>query len=200
MCKASGVDGISTEHLIYAGDNMVKVLTLLYNHIVRLEYVPTNLRRCIQIPLFKGKGLCCLDVNSYRGISLLTNYNKIYEILLWERMSNWWVKSKVISDLQGAGKKGQSCVHTAFVLQEAIATARESGHKVFVAYFNVSKAYNTVWTDGLFYQLHQMGVNGKMWRIMYRAYIDFRCKVRLGDQFSVGIHYYVESIKGVSYP
>ena len=182
--KACGIDGISSEHLIYAGEGMVEALTLLYNHIIRLEYVPINLRRCIQIPLFKGKGLCCLDVNSYRGISLLTNYNKIYEILLWERMSNWWVNDKVISDLQGAGKKGQSCVHTAFVLQEAIATARESGHKVFVAYFDVSKAYDTVWTDGLFFQLHKMGVNGKMWRLMYRAYLDFKCKVRLGSQFS----------------
>ena len=182
--KSSGLDGISTEHLIYAGDGIVQVLTAIYNHMLRLEYVPLNLRRGIQIPLFKGKGLCCLDVNSYRGISLLTNYNKVYEILLWGRMSKWWEANKVISDLQGAGKRGQSCVHTAFVLQEAISAARAKGHKVFVSYFDVSKAYDTVWTDGLFYQLHGMGITGKMWRMMYRAYIDFKCKVRLGDQLS----------------
>ena len=79
--------------------------------------------------LFKGKGACCLDVNCYRGISLLTNYNTVYEILLWGRMSKWWDENKVISDLQGAGKKGQSCVHTALVLQEAIAAAMEKGER-----------------------------------------------------------------------
>ena len=182
--KACGVDSISSEHLIYAGDNLIPLLRDIFNHMIRLEYVPINMRRGIQIPLFKGKGLCCLDANSYRGISLLTNYNKIYEILLWERINQWWVNEKIISDLQGAGKKGQSCVHTALVLQEAVAAAREKGQTVFVAYFDVSKAYDTVWTDGLFYQLNKMGIKGKLWRMMYRAYIDFKCKVRLGDQFS----------------
>ena len=182
--KACGFDNISAEHLIYAGKNMVKALTMLYNHIIKIEYVPTNFRRGIQIPLFKGKGACCLDVNSYRGISLLTNYNKVYEIVLWNRMSKWWEESRVISDLQGAGKKGQSCVHTALILQEAIAASREKGHKVFVAFYDVSKAYDTVWTDGLFFQLHEMGVRGKLWRLMYRAYVDFKCRVRLGNEFS----------------
>ena len=182
--KASGVDSISTEHLIYAGDNMVSLLTLMYNHMLRSEYVPVNLRSCIQIPLFKGKGSCCLDVKSYKGISLLTNCNKVFEILIWERLSKWWAHNKIILDLQGAGKKGQSCVHTAFVLQEAIAAAREDGHEVFVSFYDVSKAYDTVQTDGLFFQLHGMGINGTLWRLMYRAYIDFRCRVRLGDQFS----------------
>ena len=99
-------------------------------------------------------------------------------------MSKWWIESKVISDLQGAGKKGQSCVHTALILQEAIASAREKGHKVFVAFYDVGKAYDTVWTDGLFFQLHEMGVRDKMWRLMYRAYVDLKCRVRLGNELS----------------
>ena len=182
--KACGIDGISTEHIVYAGNRMITLLTLLYNHLIRLEYVPVNMRRGIQVPLFKGKGACCLDVNSYKGISLLTNYNKAYEILLWDRVSKWWSDNKLISDLQGAGKKGQSCFHSALVLQEAISAAQEGDHKVFVAFFDVSKAYDTVWTDGLFFQLHKMGIRGKLWRMIYRAYVDFRCKVRLGNKYS----------------
>ena len=58
------------------------------------------------------------------------------------------------------------------------------GHQVFVAYFDVSKAYDTVWTDGLFYQLRAMGIHGKTWRMLYRAYVDFRCRVRIGDKCS----------------
>ena len=54
--KACGYDGISTEQLVYGGDCVVEILTLIYNHVVRLEYIPVNLRRGIQIPLFKGKG------------------------------------------------------------------------------------------------------------------------------------------------
>ena len=82
--KASGVDEISAEHLIHAGEAMVKFLTLCFNKIAELEYIPKNFRRGVQIPLFKGKNLSSLDTNNYRGITLLTNFNKIFEIVLWQ--------------------------------------------------------------------------------------------------------------------
>ena len=103
----------------------------------------------------------------------------------------------MISDLQGAGRKKQSCVHTALVLQESIANALEKNDKVFVTFLDVSKAYDTVWTDGLFFQLHEMGITGKLWRLMYRAYIGFKSKVRIEDKTSewfpmqCGIHQFV---------
>ena len=84
--KAPGIDGITTEHIIHAGRALLLVLVSLYNCIVKMEYVPENLRRGIQVPLFKGKNLCSLDVNNYRGITVLTNFNKIFEILIWNRV------------------------------------------------------------------------------------------------------------------
>ena len=182
--KASGYDGVSTEHIVHAGEFMITLLTLLYNHIVNLEYIPINLRRGTQVPLYKGKKACSLDTDSYRGITLLTNYNKTYEILVWDRVKDWWEENSVISDLQGAGRKRQSCVHTALMLQESIADALEHNKQVFVAFYDVSKAYDTVWTDGLFFQLHEMGIRGRMWRLLYRAYIDFKSRVRIGDKCS----------------
>ena len=186
--KACGYDAISTEHLVYGGSQLISILTCIYNHIIRLEYVPVNLRRGLQIPLYKGKGTCRLDTDNYRGISLLTNFNKVYEVLLWKRIEKWWVDSGTISELQGAGKKKQSCVHTALLLQESVATALEEGNKVFVTFLDVSKAYDTVWTNGLFFQLNEMGLKGKIWRLMYRAYIDFRCRVRIEDKTSEWFH------------
>ena len=182
--KACGFDGISTEHLVYGGHCVVEILTLIYNHVARLEYIPTNLKRGIRIPLFKGKGACCLDPDNYRGISLLTNLNKVYEVLVWSRIKDWWYEQKVISDLQGAGKKKQSCVHSALLLQESVACALDTNRRVFVTFLDVSKAYDTVWIDGLFYKLHKMGIDGKLWRLMYRAYQGFMSKVRIGDKTS----------------
>ena len=182
--KAPGVDGISTEHVIYAGEALVHILVVLFNLIIEREYVPENLRRGIQVPLFKGKNLCSLDVNNYRGITLLTTLNKIFEILLWNRIEGWWNSSRVISGLQGACKKGQSCVHIAMLLQETVSRALETNRNVFVSYFDVSKAFDTVWTDGLFYKLSKMGISGKTWRILYKGYIDFKCKVRVDNKLS----------------
>ena len=182
--KAAGCDGLTTEHLIHAGDNTIYLLSLLYNSILETEYVPDNFRRGTQIPLYKGKNLCPLDVNNYRGITLLTCMNKLFEVIIWERIKDWWDEAGVISPLQGACRKGSSCLHSAYILQESIATGLDTKRKVFVAYFDAAKAFDSVWTDGLFYQLRRAGLNGKTWRILYKCYENFRCKVRLADTYS----------------
>ena len=79
----------------------------------------------------------------------------------------------VISDLQGAYKTGLSYIHTAFSLQEAVAMSLEAGNKCFVAFYDVTKAFDSVWIDGLFRQVFDSGITGKTWRLLYRSYLDF---------------------------
>ena len=182
--KACGFDNISSEQIRYGGPNLICALTYIFNYIATWEYVPTNFRRGTQVPLYKGKNVCTLDRNSYRGITLLTNYNKIFEILLWSRIEPWWYEQGIVSNLQGACRKKQSCVHTAYLLQETVSSALENNRNVFVAYFDVSKAFDTVWTDGMFYKLYQMGIRGRLWRLLYRSYKGFLCRVRIQSQYS----------------
>ena len=60
----------------------------------------------------------------------------------------------------------------------------EENNQCFVAFFDVAKAFNTVWIDGLFKQIFDIGITGKTWRLLYRCYIDFQCKVRIGSRLS----------------
>ena len=173
---------------------MCELLTRVFNTILSLEYIPTSFRYGVHVPLFKGKDLCSLDPNSYRGITLLSTYNKLFEIAIWNRLKRWWVDSGVISELQGACKTGLSCIHTAFILQETIATSLEDNNKCYTAFYDVSKAFDGVWIDGLFRQVFKSGVTGKTWRLLYRSYIDFRSCVKIQDHLSTtyalqrGIH------------
>ena len=81
------------------------------------------------------------------------------------------------------------------------------GNKVFVTYFDVSKAFDSVWINGLFYQLRSLGIVGVTWRLFYKMYIGFRCRVRHGDKLSewytmhCGIHEggYLSLVKYVSF-
>ena len=63
--KAAGCDSLTTEHLVHAGHGVIDLLTLIFNSIINLEFVPTNSRRGTMIPLYKGKNTCPLDVNNY---------------------------------------------------------------------------------------------------------------------------------------
>ena len=182
--KTAGFDRITAEHLQNTGSSVADLLTELLNRTIQLEHVPRNFKIGTQIPLYKGKNTCSLDPNNYRGITLLTSLNKMFEILMWHRLKDWWEQERVISVLQGACKTGMSCLHSALALQETIAAGLDTGKNVYVAYFDVAKAFDSIWIDGLFHQLHNMGVQGRIWRILYQSYQDFWCKVRVGDQYS----------------
>ena len=151
--KACGIDGISAEHLCYGGRPMVVFLCMLFNRVRESEYIPKAFRLGVQVPLHKGKGACPLDPDSYRGITLLSTFNKLFEVLMWRRLEGWWSQSGVLSGLQFACKKRVSCLNTAFLLKETIATSREEHDLVYAAFFDVAKAFDSVWIDGLFYQL-----------------------------------------------
>ena len=203
--KSPGIDGISAEYLKYGGENIPVLLSLLFEWIIRLEYIPRNFREGIQVPLHKGKNTPTTDPDNYRGITLLNTFSKIFEILVWTRLEEWWMAR--ISPLQGAGRKGVSCLHTAMLLQETISSKLESGGRVFVTYFDVSKAFDSVWVNGLFFQLRNLGLVGKIWRLLYKIYVNFRCRVRVGGALSdwydmtCGIHQggYLSLVKYISF-
>ena len=182
--KSAGFDSVTAEHLQNTGDKFVTLLTQIFNRIITLEFIPRNFRIGTQVPLYKGKNTCSLDPNNYRGITLLTSLNKVFEMLMWSRLKGWWFDEHVISPLQGACRPGMSCLHTALCLQETIAVSLDSTKKVFVAYFDVSKAFDGVWIDGLFFQMRKMGIVGKVWRLLYLSYQIIWCKVRINGQYS----------------
>ena len=182
--KAPGFDDVMAEHLLYAGPVLINFLCDLYNAVRVNECIPTCFKRGVQVPLYKGKDTCVLDVNNYRGITLLPTYNKLFEILIWQRLKGWWKDEQVISNLQGACRGGFSCVHTAFNLRETVAASMESSNKCFVAFFDVAKAFDTVWIDGLFKQMYDLGITGRTWRLLYRGYVEFKCCVKLQGVFS----------------
>ena len=150
-----------SEHLLYAGPTLTDILCDFYNAVRECERIPNCFKRGVQVPLYKGKDTCVLDVNNYRGITLLSVYNKLFEILVWQRLKDWWHGEQVISNLQGACRGGYSCVHTAFHLHETVAASMESTNKCFVAFFDVTKAFDTVWIDGLFKQMFDLGITGR---------------------------------------
>ena len=42
--------------------------------------------------------------------------------------------------------------------------------KTYVFFLDIQKAYDSVWHDGLWYKLWDMGVKGRMWRVIKKMY------------------------------
>ena len=74
-----------------------------------------------------------------------------------------------LNPLQGGFKSGHSCLHSAFILQEAILSLREQ-KKSFVAFLDVRKAFDTVWHVGLMYKLSKFQCPLYIWHLLNNWY------------------------------
>jgi hypothetical protein len=88
------------------------------------------------------------------------------------------------NNYQFAYQADKSCALASFVLQETISHNVERGSKVYCCFLDSSKAFDSVWLDGLFYKLFQLGMNGKSWRILRNWYSKMHCYVSLNGQTS----------------
>ena len=61
---------------------------------------------------------------------------------------------------------------------------RENKH-TYAFFFDVQKAYDTVWRDGLWLKWWDLGVKGRMWRIIKKMYEVSRSAVLLVGEKSL---------------
>ena len=175
--KAAGPDQIQPEHLRYGGDLLVQYVTALFNLIISHEFIPTSFQHGLTVPIPKSSDKDLTNPSNYRGITLLSNVGKLLEKVILQRLHDRTKIDSCMSPLQGGFKPGVSCLHTAMIFQEAIQHIREKGKKAYVALLDVRKAFDTVWHEGLFHKLFQLGVKDHAWRLLRKWYSSSSCSV-----------------------
>ena len=78
--KACALDGIFAEHLLYAGDQLPVLLTLLFNMCILHGYLPPQMISTVLIPIIKNKSGDVTDKGNYRPISLVLRLNMLERI------------------------------------------------------------------------------------------------------------------------
>ena len=194
--KASGYDGIDNEHIIYGGDMVLKITTQVFNSALKQGMFPQNFKFGLLIPIPKpGKKDHTLKGNS-RGITLLTSLGKMYEKVVKDMIVEDFQRKDIMvtCNMQGAGQKNVSSMHTSMLLRETITYARDRGSTVYTALLDIEKAFDKVWQNGLLYKLYIKGLSPTLWNIIMDSFRGFRCNIKIGDmqsdwfQVSQGVH------------
>ena len=188
MGKAPGVDGVLTSIVKTAadavgkskleeGNTVVEALCLLFNYVFYKEEWPERWGSGIIFPLYKQDSR--LEPGNYRPITLLSVIGKLFGSIVDKRLSDWSERTGVIADEQGGFRRNRGTIDQIFILREIISSRRERGLPTLVTYIDARKAYDTVWREGNYVRLFDLGVQGKMWRQIQTMGGSMRSKVRL---------------------
>jgi endonuclease/exonuclease/phosphatase family metal-dependent hydrolase len=182
--KAPGIDCIYYEHVKYSGIHFRTCVVKLFNAILESTFIPNAFKVGLLIPLYKGHRKPKDNRDSYRGVTLLPAMNKILEKCILVRLEPFLERQHVPHPLQHACRKGVSSTMVSFLAQEAIFSHTEKGGNVYACYMDVKRAFDSIYWNGFFYKLHQIGIRNKLWFIFYAWFRGSNCRVLVNGQLS----------------
>ena len=104
---------------------------------------------------------------------------KFFGLVIESRLSDWSESTGAISDEQGGFRRNRGTPDQIFLLREIISSRKERNLPTLVTYIDARKAYDTVWREGNYVRLFDMGLQGKMWRQIQAMGARMKSKVRL---------------------
>jgi len=151
-------------------------LLMFMNIVLEASVLPSTWKMGVVVPLHKSGSKTCFS--NYRPISLTFCFCKIFERLIFQRISTHI--DVQLDDCQ-AGFRWGSDEHV-YVLSEALRLRR--GTATWCAFVDIKKAFDTVWRDAALLKLAKAGVDGSVWCLIEDLISDRACRVRVNGQLS----------------
>ena len=187
--KSAAGDQLLNEYFIESADILSGHLVDLFNAILNSGFFPSQWSEGIIVPLFKKNDPN--DVNNYRGITLVSCFSKIFTGILNNRLKNWAENNSIISDSQFGFRKGRSTTDACFVLNAIIQKILNEKGRLYCAFIDFKKAFDSVYLNGLWFKLYKLGINGKLLTIIRDMYNNVKTCVRncnsLSDLFECAV-------------
>lgn len=178
--KASGDDEIVNEFIKSSIANMLPIYVKLFNIVLDTGLIPDTWLSGIIKPIYKNKGDRD-DLDNYRAICLTSNLGKVFTSVINTRLNKMSDEFRLISDSQGGFRKGYSAQDNIFILHSLISLYLSSGKKLYCAFIDFRKAFDTVWRVGLFQKLLKNNISGKVFNVILNMYTNIKSCVKMGE-------------------
>ena len=153
--KAPGNDGIPPE-IIKAGkgSSLTQHLHELLLACWEEGSVPQDMRDAKIVTLYKNKGDRS-DCNNYRGISLLSITGKVFARVVLNRLQK--LAERVYPESQCGFRASRSTIDMVFSVRQLQEKCREQRRPLYLAFIDLTKAFDLVSRTGLFSLLKKVG-------------------------------------------
>lgn len=178
--NATGSDSVSNKILKLASNHISFPLAHIVNLSFQTGYFPCDFKTAKVIPVFKkGKPD---QVDNYRPISLLNNLSKIFEKLMYKRVTSYLNKHNILSDNQFGFRAGHSTTDAVFSCVNMLKMEKGNHQHVMGLFLDLSKAFDTVNHDILLGKLWHYGLRGISHK-WFESYLSNRYQYTLIDNY-----------------
>ena len=180
---AVGFDGVSYRLLSNLPKTFKQVLFTFFQNCWVNETLPTHWKSSVIVPVPKdGKPRC--QVNSYRPIALTSHICKLFEEIILIRLSHHCEKNNIIPCNQSGFRKGRSTNDHLVRLTNHIKRQFSRRKSVLATFFDVKKAYDSVWHRRLLFKLKNIGVSGHMYHYIKNLITNRKICTKVDNVFS----------------
>jgi hypothetical protein len=160
--NSSGYDEINSKFLRLCSQSISIPLAYIVNLSLEEGTFPDGLKKSVIKPLYKkGKRN---EVCNYRPIALIPVLSKIYEKVMFERLSNFANKYSLLNEKQHGFRKNKSTSTAAFSLLKDVTDSIDKGQPVSVLFLDMSRAFDVVPHKRLLDKLELYGIRGNVYR------------------------------------
>lgn len=153
--KSPGYDLITGQVLREFPRKACVRITQIINAAFKLQYVP-RLWKIAEVIMIQKPGQQPEELKSYRPISLLPVLSKLFEKLLYKRLTPVILDKKLIPDHQFGFRTKHSTIEQVHRLVHLIEKSIEEKKVCSAVFLDVTKAFDKVWHEGLKFKLKKM--------------------------------------------
>ena len=180
--SAVNPDEIYDEFLKQLPVESIKCLLKLYDNIWVNGTFPETWRQSI-IVLIPKSGKDTANPQNYWSIALTSSLCKMMERMINSRLT-WYLKTNgLITNVQTGFRKRRGTIDHLIQLETFI----RKQHLTAV-FFDLEKAYDTTWKYGIMWDLHDLGLRGRLPMFIKNFLFKRTFRVRVGSTFSDSQH------------
>ena len=181
--KSAGLDGIVNEYIKTTAHFTMPLYTKLFNIIFETGILPDSWLEGRIIPIFKNKGDHSNPEN-YRPITILSCLSKVFTSVLNNRLTKYLDSTGGLNENQAGFRKGYSTIDHIFSLNTLLELHRAKKQKLYCAFIDFSKAFDSVWRVGLWRKLLENNINGKFFQVINSMYNGIKSCISINGQDS----------------
>ena len=144
--------------------------------------MPDSWKNAIIITIYKNKGDKTICGNS-RGISLLGTAGKVLAKLLLNRLITH-ITERILPETQCGFRSNRSTVDMIFAARQLLEKSREQHRSLFVAFIDLSKAFDSVDRTLLWKVLQQYGCTKHFTKLLESLHNGMTARIKIGEDLS----------------